>query len=241
VPDRPFLPPRAVVLLPTYNEIDNLGRIVPAILEAATVDILILDDNSPDGTGALADHLAQAHDRVHVVHRAGKEGLGAAYLAGFRHALDRGYTSILQMDADFSHPPTHLGEMLRLSKMYDVVLGSRWVPGGGTQNWPVSRQIISKMGSFYARTVLGLSVKDLTGGFKCFRREVLEQIDFAHIHSTGYAFQIEMTYRAIRLGFRVHETPILFVERAQGVSKMSHSIVGEAILGVPKMRLQRVK
>ncbi|HET6345802.1 MAG TPA: polyprenol monophosphomannose synthase [Myxococcota bacterium] len=231
--------PRAVVLLPTYNEIENLPRIVPAILKAAPVDVMILDDNSPDGTGTVADELAAKEPRVKVVHRAGKEGLGAAYLDGFRRALAAGYERILEMDADFSHPPGHLQELVRLSDDYDLVLGSRWVKGGGTKNWPLSRQIISRMGSLYARTVLGVPVRDLTGGFKCFRREVLEGIDLSSIKTTGYAFQIEMTYRAIQRGFKVVESPIIFVEREQGVSKMSRRIVIEAVMKVPRLRFER--
>lgn len=230
---------RAVVLLPTYNEIDNLPRIVPAILDAAPVDLFILDDNSPDGTGAMADKLAAGNPRIHVVHRANKQGLGAAYLDGFARALAAGYDRILEMDADFSHPPGHLNEMLRLANDYDVVLGSRWVKGGGTRNWPWRRQVISRLGSLYARTILGVSVRDLTGGFKCFRREVLEGIDLSSITTTGYAFQIEMTYRALKRGFKVVETPIIFVEREQGVSKMSRRIVVEAVVKVPKLRLER--
>lgn len=229
---------RAVVLLPTYNEIDNLPRIVPAILAAAPVDLMILDDNSPDGTGELADQLARDTPRITVVHRPGKQGLGAAYLDGFGRALAAGYERVLEMDADFSHPTDQLPEMLRLSDEYDLVLGSRWVAGGGTKNWPVQRQVISRMGSLYARTVLGVDVRDLTGGFKCFRRSVLEAIDLTSIRTTGYAFQIEMTYRAIKRGFRIKETPIIFVEREQGVSKMSRRIVVEAVLKVPKLRFE---
>lgn len=231
---------RAVVLLPTYNEIDNLPRILPAILEAANVDVLVIDDNSPDGTGELADAFADARERVHVLHRKSKEGLGAAYVAGFRAALARDYGLIMQMDADFSHPPTHIARILELAQEYDVVLGSRWVPGGGTKNWPKRRQLISRLGSTYARWLLQAPVQDMTGGFKCFRREVLEAIDLSAIRSTGYAFQIEMTYRALQKGFSVVETPILFVERAMGHSKMSRKIVTEAIWGVPKMRLSRL-
>lgn len=236
----PHKPCRAVVLLPTYNEVDNLPRILPAILEAAPVDVLVIDDNSPDGTGELADSFAAARKRVNVLHREHKEGLGAAYIAGFREALDQGYDLIMQMDADFSHPPTHIVHMLELAKRHDVVLGSRWVAGGGTQNWPKRRQLLSRLGSTYARWVLQAPVQDLTGGFKCFRREVLEAIDLTAIHSTGYAFQIEMTYRALKLGFGVVETPILFVERALGVSKMSWKIMTEAMYGVPKLRLSRL-
>jgi len=226
----------AVVLMPTYNERDNLPRIVPAVLDAATVDLWVLDDNSPDGTGEVADALADKYERVRVTHRPGKAGLGAAYLDGFRRALDAGYDRVIEMDADFSHPPHALAELLRLSDDYDVVLGSRYVPGGGTENWPWYRKALSRGGSLYARTWLGVSVRDLTGGFKCFRREVLEAIDLDSVQTTGYAFQIEMTYRAIKKGFRVVETPIVFVEREQGTSKMSRRIMLEAVLEVPRMR-----
>lgn len=229
---------KAVVLLPTYNERDNLPRIVPQILAAAPVDVCILDDNSPDGTGEVAEALAKDEPRMHVVHRPGREGLGKAYLAGFAWALERGYERIFEMDADLSHPPATIAEMLRLSETYDLVLGSRWVPGGGTKNWPWSRKLISRGGSLYARTWLGVGIKDLTGGFKCFRREVLEALDLGAIRSSGYGFQIEVTYRALKRGFRVIETPIVFVERDQGVSKMSRKIVLEAIITVPKLRFE---
>lgn len=229
----------AVVLLPTYNECENLPRIVPAILEAAPVDVWILDDNSPDGTGKIADELAvQYPNRVHVAHRPGKEGLGKAYLDGFRRALDAGYARILEMDADFSHPPRYLNDLLALADTHDVVLGSRWVRGGGTENWPFHRKLISRAGSLYARTVLGVGIRDLTGGFKCFNRRVLETIDLDAVQSTGYAFQIEMTYRALKRGFTVVETPIIFVEREVGASKMSRRIVVEAVARVPKLRAE---
>lgn len=226
----------AVVLLPTYNERENLPKIVPAILKAAPVDIMILDDNSPDGTGAIADALAKDNDRVQVVHRKKKAGLAAAYIDGFKRALQQRYSYILEMDADFSHPPQHLPEMLRLAQKHDVVLGSRWIKGGGTKNWPLHRQFISRFGSLYARTLLGVSVRDLTGGFKCFRRQVLEQINLNQVQTTGYAFQIEMTYRALRKGFRVVESPIIFLERKHGLSKMSRRIIVEAMLKVPRIR-----
>ena len=229
---------RAVVLLPTYNERDNIAAIVPAILDAAPVDLWIIDDNSPDGTGDVADRIADEYaPRVKVVHRAEKRGLGPAYLDGFQRALAYDYDFILQMDADFSHPPRFLPELLALAATYDLVLGSRWVKGGGTENWPLKRRMISRGGSLYARILLGLPIKDLTGGFKCFRREVLEAIDLSAVESTGYAFQIEITYRALRRGFRVKETPIIFVERSEGVSKMSKAIVREAIVRVPLLRL----
>ena len=234
----PEATPRAVVLVPTYDERANVGRIVPAILAAAPVDVCVIDDNSPDGTGQLADELARADSRVKVLHRPGKQGLGRAYLAGFAWALAQGYERILEMDADFSHSPRYLADLLRLSQTHDLVLGSRWVKGGGTERWPLSRQIISRGGSLYARLCLGVPVRDLTGGFKCFRREVLERLDLDAIASTGYAFQIEVTYRAIKKGFRVVETPIVFVEREDGVSKMSRRIVLEAVLKVPLLRLR---
>ncbi len=227
---------RAVVLLPTYNEIDNLPRIVPAILAAAPVDVMVLDDDSPDGTGAAADKIAATDPRVRVVHRKKKEGLGAAYIDGFRRALAAGYNLIIEMDADFSHPVAKLPDMLALAATHDLVLGSRWIQGGGTRNWPIHRQFISRIGSFYARTALGVGIRDLTGGFKCFRRHVLETIDLSSIGSTGYSFQIEMTYRAIQKGFKVVEMPIIFVEREQGVSKMSGNIVVEAVFKVPLLR-----
>ncbi len=227
---------RSVVLLPTYNEIENIGTIVPAILDAAPVDVWILDDNSPDGTGKAADALANKYERVRVTHRAQKRGLGAAYLDGFEHALDAGYDRILEMDADFSHPTEILPVLLELSMEYDLVLGSRWVEGGGTKNWPWYRKLISRGGSIYARTLLGVGIKDLTGGFKCFRREVLEALDLDNVKTTGYAFQIELTYRALKKGFSVKETPITFVEREEGYSKMSKAIVVEAVLKVPQLR-----
>lgn len=229
---------RVVVLLPTYNERENLPKIVPAILDAAPVDVWILDDASPDGTGKIADQLVAASDRVRVTHRQGKQGLGKAYLDGFRRALDDGYERIIEMDADFSHPTNRLPALIALAEEYDLVLGSRWVAGGGIENWPWYRQLISRGGSLYARTLLGVGIRDLTGGFKCFRREVLEGIDLDAVKTTGYAFQIEITYRALRKGFRVVETPITFIEREEGVSKMSRKILIEAVLKVPRMRFE---
>lgn len=229
---------RALICLPTYNEIDNLRPMVAAIREVVpAVEILVIDDNSPDGTGALADELAAADAKVHVLHRAGKEGLGKAYLAGFAWALARGYGLILEMDCDFSHDPKYLPGMLAAAGEADLVLGSRYVAGGGTVNWGLGRKLISRGGSLYARTILGLSVRDLTGGFKCFRREVLEAIDLASVECTGYAFQIELTYRASRKGFRVREIPIVFADRRVGHSKMSRRIVLEAIRKVWSIRL----
>jgi dolichol-phosphate mannosyltransferase len=198
--------------------------------------VLVVDDNSPDGTGLLADQLAVREPRVRVLHRERKEGLGRAYLAGFQRALAGGYGRILEMDADFSHDPARLPALLAASREADLVLGSRYVPGGGTVNWGIGRRALSRGGSFYARTILGLGVRDLTGGFKCFRREVLERIDLPSVRSSGYAFQIELTYRAMKRGFRVVEIPITFVDRRVGQSKMSRRIVAEALWMVWKIR-----
>ena len=228
----------ALVCIPTYNEQENVESIVRAVLEAdPRTDVLVVDDASPDGTGALADALARENSRVHVLHRPGKAGLGRAYLAAFHWGLERGYQFLLEMDADWSHHPRYLPLLLdRAASEADLVLGSRWVPGGGTLNWGVGRQLISKGGSLYARLVLGLPIRDLTGGFKCFRAEVLRAIDLDSVNSTGYAFQIELTYRAIRRGFRVVEVPIVFEDRRVGQSKMSRAIVLEAVLMVWKIR-----
>ena len=229
---------RACVVLPTYNERENVPQIVPAILAAsAALDVLVVDDNSPDGTGALADEIARRDSRVHVLHRPRKEGLGRAYIAGFAEALRAGYGRIVEMDADFSHDPGRLPVLLRTDA--DLVLGSRYVPGGGTVNWGSGRRLLSRGGSFYARTILGLPIRDLTGGFKCFRRKVLEGLDLASVRSSGYAFQIELTYRAIRRGFKVVEVPITFVDRRVGKSKMSRRIVAEALWMVWKIRFDR--
>ena len=228
----------ALVCLPTYNEAENVGPITSAILAATpAVDVLIIDDHSPDGTGRLADDVAAREPRVHVLHRAGKAGLGKAYLAGFAWALARDYELILEMDADFSHDPKYLPVLLARAAAADVVLGSRNVPGGGTVNWSMGRKLISRGGSLYAGTILDVDVRDLTGGFKCFHRQVLQAIDLATVTSTGYAFQIELTYRALRQGFRVVEVPIVFVDRRVGQSKMSRKIVLEALTKVWAIRL----
>lgn len=239
-PVAPALAARACVVLPTYNERENLPAIVPAILAASPeLDLLVVDDGSPDGTGQLADEWAVRDPRVRVLHRQRKEGLGRAYLAGFAVALEAGYGRILEMDADFSHAPDRLPALLHASRDADVVLGSRYVEGGGTVNWGLGRRLLSRGGSLYARTILGLPVRDLTGGFKCFRREVLEKLDLQTVRSSGYAFQIELTYRAVRRHFRVVEVPITFVDRRVGKSKMSRRIVVEALWMVWKIRLDR--
>ena len=226
---------RACVVLPTFNERENLPRIVPAILAASPeLDVLVVDDSSPDGTGGLADDLAARDPRVRVLHRQRKEGLGRAYLAGFAEALGAGYGRILEMDADFSHDPARLPALLGTDA--DLVLGSRYVSGGSTVNWGLGRRILSRGGSLYARTILGLTIRDLTGGFKCFRRRALEGLDLASVRSSGYAFQIELTYRAIKRGLKVVEVPITFADRRVGKSKMSRRIVAEALWMVWKIR-----
>ena len=234
----------ALVILPTYNEIENLSPMVSAILEQGpSFDVLIIDDGSPDGTGLLADHLQETHPgRVAVIHRQGKLGLATAYLTGFRYGLKRGYDFVFEMDADFSHNPAYLPSFLATMDREDadVVLGSRYVQGGGAVRWPWYRKLISRGGSFYASRMLGVDVRDLTGGYKCFRRAVLEALDLGAITSTGYGFQIEMTYRAVDAGFRVAEMPIVFEERRAGASKMSPGIFLEAFWMVAKMRTERV-
>jgi dolichol-phosphate mannosyltransferase len=235
--------PRAVVCLPTYDERDNLEPMLRALGEVLGPDdrVLVIDDNSPDGTGELADRMAAELGFVDVLHRERKEGLGPAYLAGFRRALDAGAELIVEMDCDLSHDPADVPRLLAAAEDADLVLGSRYVPGGGVENWSVVRRVISYGGSLYARLLLGVRVHDLTGGFKCFRREVLEAIPLDRVRSRGYAFQIELTYRALRRGFRVREVPIRFVDREVGGSKMSRAIVLEAIWKVPLLRLAALR
>ena len=228
---------RATVCLPTYNERENLEPMVRALGER-DVSVLVIDDNSPDGTGELADRLAGEHDYVSVLHRPRKEGLGPAYLAGFQRALADGAELILEMDCDFSHNPGDVPRLIEAAAGADLVLGSRYVPGGSVENWGLVRRFVSAGGSLYARLLLGVRVHDLTGGFKCYRRAVLETIDLQAIDSKGYAFQIETTYRALRKGFSVAEVPIRFVDRQEGHSKMSRAIVLEAIWKVPALRLR---
>jgi dolichol-phosphate mannosyltransferase len=230
---------RALICLPTYNEIENLEPMVLALREVLGPDdrVLVIDDNSPDGTGELADRLAQELDYVDVLHRQIKEGLGPAYLAGFRRALSDGAELVLEMDCDFSHDPNDVPSLLAaVESGADLALGSRYVPGGGVRNWGLLRRLISSGGSLYARVLLGVKVRDLTGGFKCYRRGVLEAIDLDAIESKGYAFQIETTYRVLRAGFEVVEVPITFADREVGGSKMSKTIVAEAIWKVPGLR-----
>ena len=229
---------RAVVIVPTYNESDNVTRIVPLILaQDPGLEVLVVDDNSPDGTGALADAMAAEDARVHVLHRPAKEGLGRAYLAGFRWALARPYAYIFEMDCDFSHDPAHLPEFLAAIKDADLVLGSRYRGGKVTVvNWPMTRLLLSYGANIYARAVTGLRLWDGTGGFKCFRREVLEAIPLDAVRSNGYAFQIEMSFRAWKRGFRIAEIPIVFHDRTEGESKMSRRIIREAVWMVWRLR-----
>jgi dolichol-phosphate mannosyltransferase len=234
---------KAVVCLPTYNERENvermlgeLGRVLP---EGGRV--LVIDDASPDGTGELADRVAADLDYVDVLHRPGKSGLGPAYLAGFRHALAAGAELVLEMDCDFSHDPDDVPRLIAATDKADLVLGSRYVPGGRVVNWGRGRRMVSSVGSLYARLALGVPVRDLTGGFKCYRRAVLKTIDLDAIDSRGYAFQIETTYRALRAGFRVVELPISFVDREVGRSKMNRGIVVEAVWKVPRLRLRAAR
>jgi dolichol-phosphate mannosyltransferase len=222
-----------LVVLPTYNEIDNLRGVVERILAAtARADILVVDDNSPDGTGALADALAAEHGRVRVMHRVRKSGLGDAYRAGFTEGLHRGYDFLVEMDADGSHRPEQLPALIDGAENADVVLGSRWIAGGGAPNWSLRRSLLSRGGSIYARIALGLSIRDATGGFRVFRAGALQRLGYADVASQGYCFQIEMVWRAVAAGLRVKELPIQFAEREHGTSKMTLNIVTEAIARV---------
>jgi dolichol-phosphate mannosyltransferase len=231
------------VCLPTYNERENLEQMVDALAEVLPPDgvVLVIDDNSPDGTGEIADRLVAERNHVHVLHRPRKEGLGPAYLDGFKRALELGADLVFEMDCDFSHDPADVPRLAEAAEDADLVIGSRYVPGGGTRNWGLLRRFISRGGSLYAQLLLGVPIRDLTGGFKCYRRKVLETIDLDAIHSKGYAFQIETTYRTLRAGFRVVEVPITFVDREVGGSKMSKTIVLEAVWKVPLLRLSTLR
>ncbi|MEE8105620.1 MAG: polyprenol monophosphomannose synthase [Planctomycetota bacterium] len=232
-----------MVVVPTYNEAETLPLTAAAIFEHLVCDLLVVDDNSPDGTGALADDLAKASDRVHVLHRTKKDGLGRAYVAGFSWALEQGYERVLQMDCDLSHPPDRLPDLVRASLneaeagKADLVLGSRYVPGAGTAGWAARRLLLSRAANFYARTLLGLPAKDCTGGYRCFRAELLSRIDLGNVGARGYGFQVEMLWLAKRAGARIAEVPIQFAERHAGESKMSFGIMLEGLLLVLKLRL----
>jgi dolichol-phosphate mannosyltransferase len=235
--------PGAWLILPTYNEAENLERIVraalPRLAEAAPEHrVLVVDDGSPDGTGEIADRLAREHVEVDVLHRTAKEGLGRAYLAGFEHALANGAELLIEMDADFSHDPADLPRLIGAADHADLVLGSRYVAGGGVENWGLVRRSLSRGGSLYARVILGVPIRDLTGGFKCFRRATLEGIGYRDTHADGYGFQIELTYRAYKAGYRVEEIPIVFRDREAGTSKMTARIALEAIWKVPALRFR---
>ncbi|UGQ12251.1 polyprenol monophosphomannose synthase [Yinghuangia sp. ASG 101] len=221
---------KVLVIIPTYNESDNIEGIVTRLRTAVSdVDVLVADDNSPDGTGEIADTLAEHDPHVQVLHRKGKEGLGAAYLAGFHWGIDRGYDILVEMDADGSHQPEQLPRLLEAIRDADLVLGSRWVPGGSIVNWPTSRKFISRGGSLYSRTMLGIDIRDVTGGYRAFRKETLVGIDMDSVASQGYCFQVDLAWRAARRGYRVVEVPITFVERERGNSKMSRAIFVEAL------------
>ena len=229
---------KALVIIPTYNERENLVPLLQQIFaQGLPIEVLIIDDHSPDGTGELADELAAADPKVHALHRAGKMGLGSAYVAGFRWALERDYDAVFEMDADFSHNPDSLPEFLREIETADLVVGSRYLHGVTVVNWPISRLILSYGANVYSRVITGVPVKDLTGGFKCFRRQVLEALDLSRVKSDGYGFQIEINYKAWKRGFRIREIPILFVDRRVGVSKMSRRIVWEAAWMVWRLRI----
>ena len=233
--------PRAVLCLPTYNERENLEQMVEAlggVLDTTTDRVLVIDDGSPDGTGEIADRLASELPWVSVLHRDSKDGIGPAYVAGFRWALAEGAELVLEMDCDFSHDPADVPRLIAAAADADLVLGSRYAPGGGTANWGLLRRFVSRGGCLYAQAILGLGVRDLTGGFKCFRRSALEAIDLGALSAHGYAFQIETTYRVRRTGLRVQEVPITFVERRAGASKMTGAIVAEAMWRVPALRVR---
>lgn len=237
MPVRPHTPPwRTLVVIPTYNEKDNLEPIVRALHGYLDTDVLVVDDGSPDGTGAIADRLAAADPRIHVLHRQGKQGLGTAYLAGFRTAIERGYARVCEMDADFSHAPWDLPRLVFASRDPELVIGSRYVKGGCTVGWDWKRRLLSRGANLYTRFVLASGIRDNTAGFRCFHVDALRQLDLAAVSAQGYAFQIEMAFRIVRAGFRVHEVPIHFVDRRVGKSKMDGKIAREALLLVPKLR-----
>ncbi|HEX6289703.1 MAG TPA: polyprenol monophosphomannose synthase [Herpetosiphonaceae bacterium] len=228
----------ALVIIPTYNERENIPTLLPRVLEHPELSVLVVDDGSPDGTGDLVAAEVEHNPRVHLIRRAGKQGLGTAYVAGFRYALAHGADYVFEMDADFSHDPRYLPDLLHAAEAsYDLVIGSRYIAGGGTTDWGLGRQLISRGGNLYARLILGLPLSDMTGGYRCYRRRALEAIDLDRIRSNGYSFQIEMAYRVHQAGLRVGEVPIIFPDRRVGASKMSKQIVAEALLNVVRLRL----
>jgi dolichol-phosphate mannosyltransferase len=232
---------RPLIIIPTYNERDNIQKLIPLLMKLdLSLSILVVDDNSPDGTGKLVNDMSEQNDRIQVLHRPSKLGLGSAYIAGFKHAIQQDVDCIFEMDADFSHDPNMISEFLEKLETCDVVIGSRYISGINVVNWPMSRLLLSYFANFYTRIITGMSIQDATGGFKCFKREVLEQIDLDQVRSDGYAFQIEMNFRCWRKGFRICEIPIIFVDRHSGTSKMSRRIIYEAIWIVWWLRLQRL-
>jgi dolichol-phosphate mannosyltransferase len=231
---------KTLIIVPTYNEYENLQPLLRSIFSyAPNTDILIVDDNSPDGTGELANQLHKEDSRIQVIHRSGKLGLGTAYVAGFKYAISHGYDAAFEMDADFSHDPQYLPNFLQAIENADLVIGSRYIPGGATPNWSMTRRLISGCGNIFARFMLGIPVHDCTAGYRCYRREVLESIDLDSIQSQGYAFQVELAYRVMKQGFVIVETPIVFMDRRVGKSKMSRKIVAEAFLYVLRTRLRK--
>ncbi len=232
---------KALVIIPTYNERDNIAKVLEPVLGAAErIEVLVIDDNSPDGTGELADNIAASDPRVHVLHRKGKLGLGSAYREGFRYALEHDYELVFEMDADFSHHPRYLPDFLEAVKDHDLVIGSRYVSGVNVVNWPMRRLLLSYGASFYTRAITGMPIRDPTGGFKCFRRRVLESLDLNRISSDGYSFQIEVNFKVWRKKFRIKEIPIVFVDRHSGTSKMSRRIVFEAVWMVWWLKIQSI-
>ena len=232
---------RPLIIIPTYNERANIQKLIPLLMELdISLSVLVVDDNSPDGTGKLVNDMSEENDRIQILHRPGKLGLGSAYIAGFKHAIQQDVDCIFEMDADFSHDPDMISEFLEKLETCDVVIGSRYISGINVVNWPMSRLLLSYFANFYTRIITGMSIQDATSGFKCFKREVLELIDLDRVRSDGYAFQIEMNFRCWRKGFRICEIPIIFVDRHSGTSKMSRRIIYEAIWIVWWLRLQRL-
>ena len=232
---------KTLIIIPTYNEFENLPRLLPEVLSKdESIDVLIVDDNSPDGTAAFVEDQMTTNNRIHLIKRPSKQGLGTAYIAGFKFALKNGYDFVFEMDADFSHDPKEIPRFLDEIKNSDVVLGSRYINGVNVINWPMRRLLLSSFANFYTRSITGMPVHDATGGFKCFRREVLEAIDLDKVKSNGYAFQIEMSFKAWKKGFKLKEIPIIFVDRVKGKSKMSKKIVREAVTMVWKLRLKSI-
>ncbi len=232
---------KAIVVIPTYNECENIEKMIHRLIELyPNIHILVVDDNSPDGTGKYVENKSKEDDRIHVIHRAGKLGLGTAYVAGFKHVLEKGYDYIIQMDADFSHDPKEVGNLLKAIEENDLVIGSRYIQGVNVINWPMSRLLLSYFASIYTRVITGMPVMDATGGFKCFRSEVLKSINLDKVKSNGYSFQIEMNFKTYKKNFRIKEIPIVFTDRIEGTSKMSKKIVHEAVTMVWKLRIRSI-